>query len=184
MPVLFRYFPLPDRCKRVRNRQGLSESEVRRSLERRGWTVWRGDCLDILTRVRGHAPTRDVLWRDELYPNVRKKYERLRQLLDKTHPGTSEQLSYLCAVHHGLPDFLCHHSACGFLFIECKLGHEQLSERQKACIPKLQKLGFTVEVHKLVKSCTKTRRALVDLEAGKKRVVEKQLRLTKRLLRI
>ncbi len=170
MPLLFRYLPLPDRYQEV-PRRGLSERLVKRRLEQRGWKVWRGALLNILRRA-------------ELYPVVRRKYELLKELLDQRHPGTFEVLELLAAVHHGLPDFLAYHPAEGFRFVECKLGHEQLLESQKRCFPKLQALGFAVEVHVLVESCTKTRRAVVDFEAAEKRVLERQLRLTKKLLRV
>jgi len=164
--LTFRYYPLPEHCRPSARRKGMSERELRRRLERHGWIVWRGDCLNILRR-------------EELWPNVKKKYTLLKELLDKHYPGTFELLEYSCAVHHGLPDFLCFHKAQGFRFIECKLGHEQLLPSQKKCIRKLQKIGFEVEVHKLVEDCTKTRLALVDLEEGERVVIEKQLRLTK-----
>jgi len=65
-----------------------------------------------------------------------------------------------------MPDFLCHHPAKGFRFVECKLGHEQLRDGQKRCIRRLQLLGFDVEVWKLVDACTKIREAAVDIESG------------------
>ncbi len=169
--VIFRYVPLPDRCRSLpaRKRRGLSERELRRKLERRGWSVWRGGLLNILRR-------------DELYPVVRRKYARLKGLLGTRHPGAFELLEYLCAVHHGMPDFLCHHPAKGFRFVECKLGHEQLSQRQKRCIRKLQTIGFDVEVWKLVERCTKAREAEVNLENGAKNVTDAQARLTKKLV--
>ncbi len=172
MPVVFRYYPLPDHCKNAPGyrRKGMSERELRKRLERQGWTVWRGALINILRR-------------DELYPNVRRKYEILKELLQDHHPHHFELLEYYCAVHHGLPDFLCFRNK-EFLFVECKLGHEQLLPGQKICIQKLQKLGFKVEVHKLVQDCTKTRLALVDLEEGEKIVIEKQLRLTKKLMKV
>lgn len=172
MVVTFRYLPLPDRCKAPSHkRKGMSEREIRRLLEKRGWKVWRGSLISILRR-------------DELYPNVKRKYELLRELLNLHHPGTFELLEYLCAVHHGIPDFLAFHSQQGFRFVECKLGHEQLSARQKACITKLQELGFEVEVWKLVEECTKLRHAEVDLESGEKRVVERQLKFTRKSMKL
>lgn len=159
--VTFRYVPM--RSGSV-ERRGLSERELKRRLERQGWKVWRGGLIGILRR-------------EELYPNVRRKYGLLRELVERRHPGTFELLEYLCAVHHGMPDFLCHHPAKGFLFVECKLGHEGLSEGQKRCIRRLQLLGFEVEVHKLVEPCTKTRAAAIDLENGEKSVLERQLRI-------
>lgn len=166
MRVTVRYLPV---LNPPRDRRGLAERRIKKELERRGWSVWRGDCLDILRR-------------GELYPNVEKKYRHLQQLVEKHHPGTFAQLEYYCAVHHGLPDYLCYHPAHGFRFVECKLGYEQLSRRQKKCIPKLQALNFDVEVWKLVEKQTRRRLAELDLERGELSVKEEQARLTKRLL--
>jgi len=161
--VRFLYLPIP---RRYATRHGLSEKYVKRRLERSGWTVWRGALLNVLKRV-------------EVYPNVRKKYELLVALLCEYHPGTLEEMQYLCHVHHGMPDFLSFRRG-EFKFVECKLGHEQLNPGQKKCIPKLQKLGIPVEVHKVVDPCTKLREAWVDVENGEKEVVEKQLRIKMR----
>jgi hypothetical protein len=149
-------------------RRGLAERELKARLERQGWTVWRGDLIGILRRE------------EEVYPNVRKKYELLAALLAKRRPDLQEELEYLAAIHHGLPDFLCHRLG-EFKLVECKLGHEQLSEAQRRCIPKLQAMGFAVEVHKLVETCTKVRAAEVDITTGRKSVRERQLTITKRL---
>ena len=162
MMTLVRHIYIP--LDKPRNeRRGLSERIVRRKLERSGWIVWRGGLINI---------TRE----DEQYLNVQRKYEQLRQLLLTHHPAMLETLQYLCVVHHGMPDFLCYKNQT-FKFIECKLGHEQLSERQKLCIANLQKLGFNVEVYKLVEPCTKVRNALVNIETGEKKVQERQMRL-------
>ncbi len=88
----------------------------------------------------------------------------------------TELLQYWSFVHHGLPDYACFRNG-EFLFVECKLGHEQLSTLQKKCIGKLQNLGFTVEVHKLVEDCTKRREATVELLTGFTWVLEKQTTL-------
>jgi hypothetical protein len=149
-------------------RRGLAERELKTRLERQGWTVWRGDLVGILRRG------------EEIYPNVRKKYELLAQLLEKRHPGLQEEFEYLATVHHGLPDFLCHRLG-EFKLVECKLGHERLSEAQRRCIAKLQRLGLPVEVHKLVEACTKVRAAEIDIMTGRKSVRERQLIITKKL---
>jgi len=146
MLVKFIYVPI---AKKYKSNRGLSERLIRKRLEGEGWEVWRGGFL--------HAP------RMEVYPNVLKKYKRLEHLID---PATLDHLQYLCVVHHGMPDFLCYRD--GFKFVECKLGHEQLSKVQKLCIPLLKKLGFPVEVHKMVFDCTKDRVALVNIKNGKK----------------
>ncbi len=144
------------------SRHGLSEKELRRRLEKQGWIVWRGGRINIIN--------------EEVYPNVRRKYELLCSLLEKHQPGTLEELQYLCSVHHGMPDFICFRNG-EFKFVECKLGHEGLSERQKTCISKLRGLGFMVEVHKLVDHCTKTRLATVNIAERRKQVIEKQMGL-------
>jgi hypothetical protein len=167
MSITVRYLPMR---KEFLDRRGLAERELRRRLERQGWTVWRGELVGILRN------------RDDLYLNVRKKYELLERLLEQHRPGTLERLQYLAAVHHGMPDFLCFRRG-EFEFVECKLCHEQLSRVQKACIPKLQALGFTVEIHKLVDDRTKVRAALFQLETSEKTVIERQLKLTKKLMK-
>jgi len=148
------------------SRHGLSERELRRRLVRQGWMVWRGGLIDIVRQ-------------SEIYPNVRRRYELLCSLLEKHRPGTLDELQYLCAVHHGMPDFVCFRNGA-FKFVECKLGHEGLSVRQKACISRLQEMDFPVEVHKLAEPRTKARVAAVDFAARRKRVLEKQMRLKRR----
>ena len=137
----------------------LSETQIKKRLEKQGWDVWRGSSI---------CCTRET----DVYPNVFKKYSRLALLLqDKL-----ESLQYIASVHHGMPDFLCHRKN-EFLFVECKLGHEQLSKLQKKCIIRLKELGFDVEIHKFVFNCTKTRIAYVDLNNGEKKIIDKQERL-------
>jgi hypothetical protein len=123
MTVTFRYLPMPDRCKTLptQKRKGMSEREIRKLLEKRGWKVWRGHLLNILKR-------------DELYPNVRRKYELLQQLLNEHHATTAEYLGYLCAVHHGIPDFLAFHSREGFLFVECKLATSSCQKGRRSAL--------------------------------------------------
>lgn len=162
MVIRHRYIPVPARAA---SRHGLSERHVRRLLEREGWTVWRGGML--------RAPRRDP---EQTWPNVLAKYQQLIVLLNEHRPGTVDELQYLCHVHHGMPDFLAYRGG-EFRFVECKLGHEQLNERQRKCLPRLQRMGFSVEVWKLADPCTKRREALIDVENGETEVVEQQLRL-------
>jgi len=147
-------------------RRGMSERYVRRRMEKEGWTVWRGGMINVL---RG----------DDVYLNVRKKYHLLERVLQKYTPGVLEELQYLCSVHHGMPDFLCFRGG-QFLFVECKLEYERLSKRQKLCIQKLQKMGFSVEVHRLVGDPTKTREAVENVLSGERIVTERQLTLKRR----
>jgi len=156
--ITFEYIPLRPT---TTSRYGLSERQMRRRLERQGWTVWRGGSINMLRR-------------NELYPNVRKKYQLLYELLEKYHPKHRETLEYFCSVHHGMPDFICFRHGT-FKFVECKLGYEALSRRQKKCISRLQQLRFTVEVHKAVDHPTKLRSARVDIKSGEKVVMERQM---------
>jgi len=139
---------------------GLSERYFRRVLEKQGWLVWRGGSIDMLRR-------------DELYPNVRRKYGKLISLLSLHHPDKLQLLQYWCAVHHGMPDFICYRKG-RFKFVECKFKHEQLSKRQKLCIQKLQALGFKVEVLKFVDPSTRTIRARINYKTKEKIILEKQ----------
>jgi len=153
--------------KHYAKRVGLSERLLRRRLEKTGWIVWRGGSIHLSRNA-------------ELYPTVRKKYALLSALLNKHRPGMLERLQYICAVHHGMPDFICYCNG-QFKFVECKLGHEQLSTRQKTCLQKLKHLGFRVEIHRLADPCTKARLADVDLCTGKRIILEKQTVLRARL---
>ena len=156
-----------------RTARGLSEHQLKQRLQHQGWEVWRGGLIGITRQV-------------DLYPNVERKYARLCALLMRDYPEKIELLQYLCAVHHGMPDYLCYRSKGGkteWKFVECKYLHEQLSQRQKTCIIKLQSLGFTVEVHKLIDHRTKTRAASVDLHTGVKRVNEIQLKLNSKRIK-
>jgi len=157
------YIPI---SKEYRTRKGLSERKLRRRLEKQGWTTWRGGSINITRKT-------------EIYPNVRKKYQRLNNLLNKHRPGLLPFLQYLCNVHHGMPDFICFRNGV-FKFVECKLGYESLSKRQKICIKKLQSFNFTVEVHKLVEVQTKTRESEVNLSTGDLFIKERQMTLKAR----
>lgn len=119
-----------------------------------------------------------LLWTD-VYPTVRRKYDQLADLLlDAYGPEMMDTLGYFSYVHHGIPDFLCYNpSSKEFKFVECKLGHEQLSSRQVLTIQKLKHIGFTTEVHKLVEACTKVRKAEVNIALNKREVLEKELTL-------
>lgn len=154
-----------------KSRKGLSESQIRRLLEREGWMVWRGGSINLINRL------------DEQYPNVAVAYTKLKELLEENYTElTVDRLCYMCDVNHGMPDFLCYHPARGFKFVECKLGHEQLSARQLSSIMFLrEELGFDVEVRKLVEDCTKARRQLLFIRPGMKwkKTVEKQAVLRK-----
>ncbi|HLD33612.1 MAG TPA: VRR-NUC domain-containing protein [Candidatus Nanoarchaeia archaeon] len=139
---------------------GLSEKHAKKRLEKSSWEVWRGGSIGLQRRY-------------DSYPNVKKKYEKLSQLLDKHHPEFHEYLMLLCAVHHGMPDFLCYRNGV-FKFVECKVGYESLSKRQKVCINKLLQLGFAVEVHKIVEKQTKTRVADLNVVTGMKTIKDVQ----------
>lgn len=145
-------------------RRGLSELQLRRRLEKQGWHVWRGGFL--------HAAS-------DYFPSVKKRYDRLFGLLKElVGDDTVQRLCYLSSVHHGMPDFLCYNpSTKQFKFVECKLGHEALSQRQVITISKLHDAGFVTEVHKLVDACTKVRKASINLAFKQKEVLEKELTL-------
>lgn len=150
-----------------KSRHGLAELQLRKRLEKQGWKVWRGGFV--------HSIAADI------YPHVKKKYLQLAELITELYGNrTLDFLCYLCAVHHGMPDLICYNPITQELkFVECKLGHEQLSNRQILTIKRLQDQGLKVEVHKLVEECTKTRKAKVNLELKSKKIIEKELMLTK-----
>ena len=147
---------------RIRNypyasRYGLSERQIRRKLEKHGWIVWRGGFFHSLE-----------------YPNVKRHYERLDTLLQRDWPFVYEEVKYIAYVHHGMPDFVYYHPVLHrWKWVECKLGHEQLSDRQVKTIGRLERLGFVVEVHKLAEPCTKTTKGSLK---GKKVVVKEKER--------
>ena len=148
-----------------KTRHGLAETQLKRRLLKQGWHVWRGDFIHLL-------------WSDA-YPSVRRKYDQLADLLlQKYGPEMLDILGYFSYVHHGIPDFLCFNPVTKeFKFVECKLGHEQLSPRQVLTIQKLNTIGFTTEVHKLVEACTKVREAEVNIALNKSEVIEKEMTL-------
>jgi len=156
---------VPMRKYPYKSRHGLAELQLRKRLEKQGWKVWRGGFV--------HALAADV------YPAVKKKYTQLAELITELYGDRLlDFLCYMCMVHHGMPDLVCYSpSLQQFKFVECKLGHEQLSNRQVLTIKRLQDAGFTVEVHKLVEECTKTRKARVDLLTKDKQILEKELTL-------
>ena len=145
------------------DRLGLSERIIRKRLEAAGWTVWRGELLNVIKH-------------DDIYPNVRRKYELLARLLDELHPGKREQLEYICAVHHGIPDFICCRQS-KFKFVECKLGYELLGIGQRKTIAILHELGFEVEVHRLAEPQTSARLQQLNIKNGRKIMLERQVKL-------
>jgi len=158
---------VPRRNYPYKSRRGLAESQLKKRLEKQGWMVWRGGFF--------HAINGD------LYPVVRRKYVQLVQLIKELYNANLyDYLCYLDTVHHGMPDYIAYHPQLQKLkFVECKLGHEQLSVRQIQTIHCLQDKGFNVEVHKLVDPCTKTRKAKVNLLTKNKHVLEQVKPLTK-----
>jgi DNA polymerase elongation subunit (family B) len=146
-----------------KSNKGLSERQFKKRLEKAGWEVWRGGSIHMLRK-------------QELFPNVRRKYTRLILLLHHYHPHHAEFLEYLCHIHKGMPDFICFRKG-EFKFVECKFKNESVSKRQRKCFERLQKQGFRVEVHKLVDFPTKVRRAEVNVVTGSKRIMEQQMGL-------
>lgn len=146
---------------KIKSRKGLAEKIIRKKLEQKGWLVWRGGYIHCLRK-------------DELYPNVERKYTLLRNLLQQYHPGTVEALEFYSHVHKGMPDFLCYKNT-RFRFIECKLDHESISKWQKRCFKFLIELGFDVCIYRLVTK-TSTRKAKLG---EKRRIIEKQTRMKK-----
>lgn len=144
-------------------RQGLAERQLKRRLTNEGWQVWRGGYL-----AEGL---------DSKYACVRLAYAKVAKIIRDFHGKDAlEWCWYLCRVHHGMPDFVCYHPQLKSVkFVECKLGHEPLSSRQKQTISVLLDVGFVVEIHKLVEQCTKIRKALTPLWSRKKKVIERQL---------
>jgi DNA polymerase elongation subunit (family B) len=144
----------------VTNR-GLSERQIRKKLEKDGWHIWRGGLINCLIR-------------HDLYPNVRRRYIYLHQLLKKYHCDKIDLLHYYCS-QSGMPDFICFRDG-KFKFVECKFNHEQLSKRQKLCILRLQSHGFNVEVLKFVDPSVRMR-VMEENHLGMKRIMESQRRL-------
>lgn len=164
MKCQFRYIPLKRNYSEMR---GRSEKIIKKQLERDGWEVWRSSSVNVLKNT-------------DIYPNVKRKYSKLRFLFDKNNLDFQE-LQYINSVHHGLPDFLCHRNGV-FKFVECKLKYETLSKAQVICIKKISKMAYVVEVHKVVSHSTKVRRAIINLETGEKEVLERQLRIKESLV--
>jgi len=129
--------------KEYEKRRGLSERFHRKRLEKNRWIVWRGGLIGIHRRA-------------VVYPNVYKKYALLEKLLMEKHPEQYDLLQLFCAVHHGMPDFICYRKGV-FTFVECKLAHEQISKRQRTCIEKLVHMGFDVEIHRLIERSMRAR---------------------------
>ena len=154
----------PKKGSKVSNK-GLSESFIRKKLEKQGYIVWRSEYFHL-----------DFA---EHYPNVRKEYEKLRDLMEKHHPGMLEQLKYLNHVHHGMPDLIVFKDNA-FKFIECKFNNEQLLSSQRKCISKLLELGFKVEIIKLIDPKQRIRSMEEDVLTKEKKIKEKQMKLKKR----
>lgn len=147
--------------------KGFSESYVKKTLIKEGYTVWRPAYLHIDFK--------------EHYPVVFQKYNKLQLLMEKYHPGMIEELKYLNHVHHGMPDFIVFKNNA-FKFIECKFENEQLSFKQKKCISKLLKMGFEVEVFRIISSNKRQKIVYEDLKNKKKIVKEKQTKLKKKYI--
>ncbi|MEM4638168.1 MAG: VRR-NUC domain-containing protein [Candidatus Woesearchaeota archaeon] len=142
--------------------KGLSEFYAKKILIKEGYVVWRPEYLNMDFK--------------EHYPVVKNKYDKLFLLLEKHHSGKIEELKYLNHVHHGMPDFIVFKNN-KFKFIESKLENEQLSFKQKKCISKLLKMGFEVEVFRIISSNKRQKIIHEDLDTKKKIVKEKQTKL-------
>jgi len=149
--------------RKYQSQLGLAESLLKKKLERAGWVVWRSDALRVLKK-------------EEIYPNVQRKYELLQQLLPKEK---FEYLQYLTHIHHGMPDFFCYRYG-RFKFVECKLNQESVKKNQLMCMAKVLAFGFPVEVHVLVTSPVRSRVGYLDLDTGKRHIIERQERLKKK----
>lgn len=165
---------LPIRNYKYKSMHGLSESQIKRHLEKYGWRLWRGGFL------------REEWHQDSPHPVVRRSYTELLTLLQLTHPP--QDLAFLYSFPAGMPDYLAYNpSLKQFKFIECKLGHETLSQRQRETFTLLEEHGFIVEVWKLVYPCTKTRRGRWEMiergnaQVGRITVRERDAKLTKKL---
>jgi hypothetical protein len=145
-------------------RRGLSEERAKKKLEKEGWLVWRGELIGILRRG------------SDIYPNVLRKYQLFESLMEKHHPQLLEELQYLSAVHHGMPDYVAFREG-QFKFVECKIGYEALRPGQKKTIARLINWGFTVEIHRLAEPQQKTRIAEIDHETHARVIKERQKKL-------
>ena len=154
------YIPAP---RKYDDYRGVSETLIKRDLEKRGWTVWRGGLIHIAGKSHD-------------YPNVQRKYQILAELLDKHHPDVRDHLAYICLVHHGMPDFICFRDN-KFLFVECKLAYETVKTGQRICAQKLTELGFEVQIHRIVHDATKVRVAYVTPDMKRVQIMDKQTKL-------
>lgn len=152
-----------------KTRRQLSEKLVHQYFLKKGYEVFRG------TRILGHEGSLNY----ELYPNVKRKYDRLEKILYKKlglHLWTLREL-----LGKGIPDFFVHKGNTSF-FVEVKLEHESIKKHQLACMKLLTEFGFDSVIIR-VKSKPHLLKKIVEVNEDHLEtvyVVSKQERLRKK----
>ncbi len=145
-----------------KSRKGLSERFVKSFLRKKGYEVFRG------TTILG--PVYSVNY--HLYDNVRKKYERLEEILCER---LGEALpSFRSSLPSGIPDFFAYCKKESF-FVEVKLEHEHIKKHQLECMSYLEKHRFKVVVFRIKKNVYREATE-VDIENNKRVVKVRQKR--------
>ncbi|MFC1769190.1 VRR-NUC domain-containing protein [Nanoarchaeota archaeon] len=115
----------------------------------------------------------------DIYPNVRRKIDRLEEILLK-------QLGlrlYLLrqTVGSGIPDYFVHKKNESF-FVEVKLEHETIKKHQLMCMKRLEEFGLDVYIVR-IKSKPYKLKSLVDVENDRLMIMKVLIRQEKLRLR-
>jgi|SRR3989344_1827136 len=152
-----------------KSRHRLSERIVRNHFLKSGFEVFRG------TSILGAEQSMYY----DLYPNVRKKIDRLERIL----LGKIGLKLWILRniVSNGIPDYFIHKNGKSF-FVEVKLEHESIKKNQLNCMQLLENFGFDIFIIRVkenpyrIKSVVK----VTDERLNILKVLVKQERLRKR----
>ena len=149
-----------------KSKRGLAERLAKRYFEKNGYELFRG--YAILRNSTNYY----------LYENVKKKYNRLENIL----LGKIGLNLYLLReqLHKGIPDFFLYRKQDNdCFFAEIKLEHEQIKSHQLNCMELLESFGFKVIVLR-IKSKIYRAEIMMNLNDKTKVILVKQNKLRKR----
>ena len=111
-----------------------------------------------------------------LFPNVRKKHDRLEQILKNKLGINLVFFRNLLTITKGIPDYFAYRNTDHKMFFaEVKLGHEQIKNHQYWCMSLIEAYGFEVVVLRLKRNIYR-KKSIIDLQGD----IEKNKRLRNR----
>ena len=151
-----------------KSRRGLSEKIVKDHFTKQGYKIFRG------IRILGKENSINYY----LYPNVKKKYDELENIMRSILGKNLENLRNLVKITNGIPDFFIFDPITKkSKFIEVKMENEYIKKNQLECMEFLQSFGFETWVLRVKKKIYLEK---VEIDNGRRMVVAKQEKLWKK----